>query len=109
MMPVLLDPEARLFEEVKPPLTELEAVVEANRCLEFEVDDGAWRLTYRPAEKQPVEPWLRSQKRFAHLFTRDRALPRGPDESCPRGRFQFDEIQRRVDAEWSALLERCGG
>jgi glutamate synthase (NADPH/NADH) small chain len=34
MTPVLLDTEARLFEEIKPPLTELEAIVEADRCLE---------------------------------------------------------------------------
>jgi pyruvate ferredoxin oxidoreductase beta subunit len=62
----------------------------------YEVDDGEWRLTYRPAEKQPVADWLRSQKRFAHLF-------------APEAAEVLEEIQRRVDADWDALVERCGG
>jgi hypothetical protein len=39
----------------------------------------------------PVEQWLAPQKRFAHL-----ELP------------QIEEIQRRVDADWETLVERCG-
>src|SRR5581483_6775829 len=62
----------------------------------YEIDDGRWRLTYEPAEKQPVEPWLREQKRFAHLFQ-------------PGAEDVLDEIQRRVDADWERLVERCGG
>jgi pyruvate ferredoxin oxidoreductase beta subunit len=62
----------------------------------FEVENGQWRLTYRPAEKRPVEEWLRSQKRFAHLFT-------------PGGSDILEEIQRRVDADWDRLVEKCGG
>jgi dihydropyrimidine dehydrogenase (NAD+) subunit PreT len=34
MTPALLDSDARLFEEIKPPLAQHEAVVEADRCLE---------------------------------------------------------------------------
>ena len=34
----------------------------------YEVDDGQYRLTYRPADPIPVVDWLRTQKRFAHLF-----------------------------------------
>ena len=56
---------------------------------------GEWRLTYRPAEKQPIEPWLRSQKRFSHLFAAE-------------ARATLEEIQRQVDADWEALLARCG-
>jgi pyruvate ferredoxin oxidoreductase beta subunit len=60
----------------------------------YEVDDGTWRLTYRPAKKLPVEEWLRAQKRFAHLFT-------------PDARELLEEIQRRVDEDWEALLDHC--
>jgi pyruvate ferredoxin oxidoreductase beta subunit len=62
----------------------------------YEVDEGEWRLTYRPVEKRPVEEWLRTQKRFAHLFT-------------PQGHDTLLEVQRLVDADWSRLIERCGG
>jgi pyruvate ferredoxin oxidoreductase beta subunit len=62
----------------------------------YEIDDGIWRLTYDPADKQPVEPWLRQQKRFAHLFR-------------PGAESVLEEIQRRVDADWERLVERCGG
>jgi pyruvate ferredoxin oxidoreductase beta subunit len=61
----------------------------------YEVDHGEWRLTYRPADKQPIEPWLGSQKRFSHLF-------------APEAKTTLEEIQRQVDADWEALLARCG-
>jgi pyruvate ferredoxin oxidoreductase beta subunit len=62
----------------------------------YEVDEGRWRLTYRPPEKLPAEQWLRTQKRFAHLFR-------------PGQDGVLDEIQRQVDADWATLVERCGG
>jgi pyruvate ferredoxin oxidoreductase beta subunit len=62
----------------------------------YEVDEGRWRLTYRPAGKLPVEGWLRAQKRFAHLFG-------------PEGEALLEEIQRQVDEDWEALVARCGG
>src|SRR5665647_2430446 len=34
----------------------------------FEVEDGEYRLTYRPHHKIPLIPWLKRQGRFAHLF-----------------------------------------
>ena len=34
----------------------------------FEVEDGEYRLNYRPHHKQPLVPWLKRQGRFAHLF-----------------------------------------
>ena len=34
----------------------------------FEVEDGEYRLTYRPHHKLPLVPWLKRQGRFAHLF-----------------------------------------
>jgi pyruvate ferredoxin oxidoreductase beta subunit len=59
----------------------------------YEVVDGRYRLTYMPAEKVPVEDWLQPQQRFSHLFSAG-------------GEAVREEIQRQVDAEWDALLER---
>ncbi|HSB39132.1 MAG TPA: thiamine pyrophosphate-dependent enzyme [Gaiellaceae bacterium] len=69
----------------------LDAAVESRFWPLYEVVDGRYHLTYRPQKQLPVEEWLRPQKRFAHLQ---------PE--------QVEEIQRRVDADWDALLARCG-
>ena len=60
----------------------------------FEVEDGVWKLNYKPREKKPVEEWLKMQGRFRHLFQ-------------PEHRHVIDEIQQRVDEEWETLLRRC--
>jgi pyruvate ferredoxin oxidoreductase beta subunit len=60
----------------------------------YDVVDGRYRLTYVPEVKVPVEEWLRPQARFAHLFS-------------PEGASLREEIQRRVDAEWDAIVARC--
>jgi pyruvate ferredoxin oxidoreductase beta subunit len=61
----------------------------------FEVENGKWRLTYRPRKKRPIVEWLQGQKRFEHLFK-------------PGGEELLAAIQQDVDAEWASLLERCG-
>ncbi len=61
----------------------------------FEVEDGEYRLTYRPREKQPLVPWLKKQGRFAHLFK-------------PGNEEQLERLQDWVDNEWDKLLTRCG-
>lgn len=61
----------------------------------YEVEDGKWRLTYKPREKLPVEKWLERQGRFQHLFK-------------PQNRHLIARIQEEVDRRWDALLERCG-
>lgn len=60
----------------------------------FEVDNGVWRLNYKPKEKKPVEEWLKTQGRFRHLFQ-------------PQFRHVIDEIQAKVDEEWANLLQKC--
>jgi pyruvate ferredoxin oxidoreductase beta subunit len=68
----------------------VDAAVESCFWPLYEVVDGTYRLTYRPRRIAPIEDWLGSQKRFAHLT--------GPI---------VDQIQEQVHADWAALLARC--
>lgn len=61
----------------------------------YEVEEGEWRLTYRPKEKKPVTEWLRVQGRFKHLLTKQ-------NEPIVK------EIQAQVDKNWQRLLRLCG-
>ena len=61
----------------------------------YEVENGEWRLTYKPKEKPPVEEWLKRQGRFRHLFR---------DEH----RHMIDALQSEVDVRWERLLKLCG-
>ncbi len=61
----------------------------------YEVENGVYRLTYKPKEKKPVEEWLRVQGRFRHLL-------------APENRHLVEAFQRYVDEEWEKLLKRCG-
>lgn len=60
----------------------------------FEVEDGVWKLNYRPSKKKPVTEWLKSQGRFAHLLR-------------PENQHLAEEFQATVDAEWEKLQRRC--
>ncbi len=62
----------------------------------FEVEDGVWKLNYKPREKKPIEEWLKTQGRFRHLFQ-------------PQNRHVIEEIQAHIDEEWENLLKRCEG
>ena len=61
----------------------------------YEVENGEWRLTYKPREKLPVEEWLKRQGRFRHLFK-------------PQNRYLIDKMQAEVDRRWEDLLKQCG-
>jgi pyruvate ferredoxin oxidoreductase beta subunit len=60
----------------------------------FEVENGVWKLNYKPKEKKPVEEWLKTQGRFQHLFQ-------------PQFKHVIAEIQAKVDEEWANLLKKC--
>ena len=53
----------------------------------FEVDHGAWRLTFPPKHPVPVEEFLETQGRFAHLAPAD-----------------VERIQAHVDERWNRLV-----
>ena len=61
----------------------------------YEVEDGEWRLTYRPKEKLPIEEFLKPQGRFRHLF-------------AEQNKHIIEELQAEVDRKWRQLLQRCG-
>lgn len=61
----------------------------------FEVEDGEWRLSYRPKNKLPIEEFLKPQGRFKHLFK-------------PGNEHMIEDIQKEVDRRWEGLLSKCG-
>lgn len=60
----------------------------------FEVEYGAWKLSYEPKKKLPVEEYLKKQGRFKHLFKKG-------------NEWMIEEAQKYVDRQWEALLARC--
>ena len=62
----------------------------------YEVIDGRHHLTFNPKQKKtPVIDWLKTQKRFDHLFE-------------PENKHLIDEIQSNIDKKWEKLLYKCG-
>jgi pyruvate ferredoxin oxidoreductase beta subunit len=61
----------------------------------FEVENGRWKLSYRPKEKGSYIDWLKRQNRFRHLFK-------------PGQEPLLEELQAEVDQKWAAIVERCG-
>jgi pyruvate ferredoxin oxidoreductase beta subunit len=72
----------------------IDAAVETCFWPLYEVVEDRYRLTHRPTHA-PVEEWLRSQKRFAHLFE-------------PGNEGLVADIQQQVDGDWVELLALCG-
>lgn len=56
----------------------------------YEVVNGKYKITYRPAKKLPIEEFLKPQKRFAHLFKEE-------------NKHLIEEIQKEVDRKWEEL------
>jgi pyruvate ferredoxin oxidoreductase beta subunit len=51
-------------------------------------------IALRPDRKKPVVDYLKTQRRFSHLFT-------------PKFQYVANEIQTDVDKRWNQLLKRC--
>ncbi|MCK4353594.1 pyruvate ferredoxin oxidoreductase [candidate division WOR-3 bacterium] len=70
----------------------------------YEVENGKYKLTYKPRKEVKVEEWLKQQGRFRHLFT-------------PANKHIIDDFQAEVDKRWERLsrlaeasakrVERC--
>lgn len=58
----------------------------------YEVENGKYKINYKPKEKKPVTDWLRSQGRFRHLFKEENA-------------WIIEEIQKQCDEDWDELLK----
>jgi len=56
----------------------------------YEVEEGAYKINYKPKEKKSVLEWLKPQGRFRHLFK---------DENA----WVLEEIQKEVDQDWEDL------
>ena len=59
----------------------------------FEWQGWKYTVNYKPKEKQPIEPWLKQQGRFAHLFS-------------PANKHVIDELQAETDRIWNDLLAK---
>jgi len=56
----------------------------------YEVENGKYKVNYKPKEKKPVLEWLKSQGRFRHLFKEENA-------------WMLEVIQKEVDKDWNDL------
>ena len=57
----------------------------------YEVVDGKYKITYKPAKKLPIEEFLKPQKRFRHMFK-------------PGIEWMIEDFQKIVDSRWEELL-----
>ena len=58
----------------------------------YEVENGKYKVNYKPAKKLPIEEFLKPQKRFKHMFK-------------PGNEWMIKEFQEEVDKRWQALLD----
>ena len=58
----------------------------------YEVENGKYKITYKPAKKLPIEEFLKPQRRFKHMF-------------APGNEWMIEEFQKEVDKRWNELLE----
>ena len=58
----------------------------------YEVVDGVYKITYKPANKLPIEEFLKPQKRFKHIFK-------------PGNEWMIEAFQKEVDDRWQELLD----
>lgn len=58
----------------------------------YEVVDGKYKITFKPAKKLPIEEFLKPQKRFRHMFKEG-------------NEWMIEEFQKEVDRRWQELLD----
>jgi pyruvate ferredoxin oxidoreductase beta subunit len=60
----------------------------------YEVDNGKYKLTYKPSKDVPVTEYIKGQGRFKHLLK-------------PENKPIVDKIQQHVNSEWEKLMKLC--
>ena len=58
----------------------------------YEIENGKYKITYKPSKKLPIEEFLRPQRRFAHMFKTG-------------NEWMIEEFQKEVDKRWQELLD----
>ena len=58
----------------------------------YEVVDGKYKITYKPAKKLPIEEFLKPQRRFKHMFK-------------PGNEWMIEAFQEELDKRWQQLLD----
>ena len=58
----------------------------------YEVENGVYKISYKPANKLPVVEFLKVQKRFKHMFK-------------PGNEWMIEELQKEIDKKWQHLLD----
>ena len=66
--------------------------VENNYWPLFEVENGVYKINKKPKDRAPLEPWMKKQGRFKHLFK-------------PGNEHVIDRLQTWVDDEWDKLVK----
>jgi len=61
----------------------------------YEVENGKYKLNYKPTKDVPVIEYIKTQGRFKHLLK-------------PENKHILDKIQENVNSEWEKLLKLCG-
>ncbi len=61
----------------------------------YEVENGKYKLNYKPKERLPITEWMKPQGRYKHLLT-------------PENESIVEEIQQEVDDNWEKLLVLSG-
>jgi len=61
----------------------------------YEVENGKYKLNYKPKERLPITEWMKPQGRYKHLLT-------------PENESIVEEIQQEIDNNWERLLVLSG-
>jgi len=56
----------------------------------YEVEEGKYTINYRPANKLPVEEFLKPQGRFSHMFK-------------PGNEWMIETFQKAIDQDWERI------
>ena len=60
----------------------------------YEVENGKYKITYKPKEKKPLSEWTKHQGRFRHLLREENA-------------YLLEKAQKEVDRRWEVLVNKA--